>query len=106
MAGNAHSRSNHNLTLTLTVRTDREENLTNLVECDETALGKRKYQRGKRQRSTGTQWVQTMVEVEENMGKRTPKRLRAMLVDDRATGTLVGVLKRKGRQLNLAASSR
>ena len=60
-----------------------------LVEVDETAIGKRKYNKGKRQRSSGTEWVQSMLEVEKNDdGKRKAKRLRLMLVHDRKADAL------------------
>ena len=60
-----------------------------LVEVDETAIGKRKYQRRKRQRSSGTEWVQSMLEVNEgDDGKRKSKRVRLMLVKDRTAATL------------------
>ena len=38
---------------------------TGIVEADETAIGKRKYNGGKRQRSSGVQCVQTILEVDE-----------------------------------------
>ena len=34
---------------------------TGLVEADEMAIGKRKYQKGKRQRAGGVAWVQTIL---------------------------------------------
>ena len=67
---------------------------TALVEADETAVGKRKYNRGKRQRQTGTQWVQTALEVHANAdGSRSAKRLRASFVKDRTAGTLQSNLR-------------
>jgi len=57
------------------------------------AIGARKYQRGRRQRAAGVQWVQTMLEVEEHEGHRKAKRLRACLVDDRTAEPLVGNIK-------------
>ena len=60
-----------------------------LGEVDETAIGKRKYQRRKRQRSSGTEWVQSMLEVNEgDDGKRKSKRVRLMLVRYRTAATL------------------
>lgn len=68
--------------------------MTGLVEADETAVGKRKYQRGKRQRQAGTQWVQTALEVDPQPdGSRVPKRLKASFVEDRSAGTLQSNLK-------------
>ena len=66
---------------------------TGLVEADETAVGKRKYHRGKRQRQAGTQWVQTALEVQQHDdGSRTLKRLRAQFLEDRCAETLQGDL--------------
>ena len=60
-----------------------------LIETDETAFGKRKYNRGKRQRKGGVQWAQTILQVKENSnGTRTATKLRAKLVADRTAATL------------------
>ena len=70
---------------------------TALVEADKTAVGKRKYNRGKRYRQTGTQWVQTALEVHANAdGSRSAKRLRASFVKDRTAGTLQSNLAKLG----------
>ena len=70
-----------------------------LIEVDETAIGRRKYERGKRQRHGGVQWVQTMmpVTVDEN-GRRQPKELRAVMVDDRTKTTLQQNIKKNIQQ--------
>ena len=60
-----------------------------LVEADEVAIGSRKYQKGKRQRIGGVQWVQTILEVEEHGDSRKAKKLRAFLVDNRTSDTLL-----------------
>ena len=65
-----------------------QERLHGLIELDETALGKRKYNRGRRQRAGGVAWLQTILEVDESIGGRVAKRLRADLVPDRSFSTL------------------
>lgn len=60
-----------------------------LIETDETAFGKRKYNRGKRQRKGGVQWAQTILQVKENSnGTRTATKLREKLVADRTAATI------------------
>ena len=44
---------------------DESPKLAGTVEADETALGQRKYNRGKRQRQDGPIWYQTAVEYDE-----------------------------------------
>ena len=65
-----------------------QERLHGLIELDETALGKRKYNKGRRQRTGVVAWLQTILEVDESIGGRVAKRLRANLVDDRSFDTL------------------
>ena len=47
-----------------------QERLYGLIELDETALGKRKYNKGKRQRQGGVAGLQTILEVDESIGGR------------------------------------
>ena len=73
---------------------DSVDKLVGLVESDEMAIGRRNFNRGKRSRSTGVQWLHTMVEVERNeQGGRQAKRLRAFLLDDRTTSSLCGNIR-------------
>ena len=80
-----------------------QERLHGLIELDETALGKRKYNRGRRQRAGGVAWLQTILEVDESIGGRVAKRLRADLVPDRSFSLegVHGALKYKAKALNL-----
>jgi len=58
--------------------------LDGLVEVDETFLGKRKYEKGQRQRKNGAVIYQTAVEVEENDDfSRHAKRARAVFTPDK-----------------------
>ena len=66
----------------------------NMVEADETFLGKRKYNRGNRSREKGPVCVQTVLRVEEKHGKRTGVKLRAKVITDRTKETLLGSIKR------------
>ena len=73
---------------------DSMDKLVGLVESDEMAIGRRKFERGKRSRSTGVQWLQTMVEVERNeQGGRQAMWLRAFSLHDRTTSSLCGNIR-------------
>ena len=60
-----------------------------LCEVDETYLGKRKYNRGKRSRKSGLVCVQTILGVKKTEGKRKGNTLKARIVPDRTKETLL-----------------